>query len=320
MEPPLPPWLAPDYSQWEPIYWVPAQPWHPPPNTWVRVETVFVVGSLACGLLVFLWLLCRSGSSELHTNEGRFVAFDLLLGRVHFSDSWTEDYVFHLKNNHPFLGIFLCHPDHPYRKWRRLVVLLSTTLVSLILTALAKALMPKWQVWARFVTTTFLISLPIMIINAFLAWCSVFPARWEYFQTRGHKRHQLACLGPCLSKCSWVAFYAVSIGSVLHMIYLVSTGIQRSQNGHVKELNEFANSLPAAFGNLLLTWVLWPAWDIALPCSGFGPPCLSAKKSSWYRWQREEMRPLGTPDLGHEACSAFSDSSSDSFSQFSDEL
>jgi len=51
------------------------------------------------------------------------VSFDLLRKRAYWSGEPALDYVFHMANDHTFIGVLLAHPAHPYEKYERFLVL-----------------------------------------------------------------------------------------------------------------------------------------------------------------------------------------------------
>lgn len=52
-----------------------------------------------------------------------YVAQGLFQGRCYWTGEVQQDFLFWICNKSMFLGIFFCHPEHPFAKWERLVVL-----------------------------------------------------------------------------------------------------------------------------------------------------------------------------------------------------
>ena len=61
-------------------------------------------------------------------------------GRVTFSSSWIGDAFFYLCNNHVLLSVLLSHPEHPYGKIQRGLVLFNSLCFAYFITGLLNAL------------------------------------------------------------------------------------------------------------------------------------------------------------------------------------
>jgi len=110
--------------------------------------TLFGVALMATLLLSCLGCSLTDGGEEQHWHAdkaarvmkfgiefvpqqwGRMVRLDLLHNRCYYSGEVIYDYAFHMANKHLFLGVFSCHPAHPYSKWERLI---TCTLVCLFI-------------------------------------------------------------------------------------------------------------------------------------------------------------------------------------------
>jgi len=58
---------------------------------------------------------------------GPQVVQDLLDNRCYYTGSVMYDYAFHIANKHLFVGMFFCHPAHPFSKWERLFVAVTVS-------------------------------------------------------------------------------------------------------------------------------------------------------------------------------------------------
>eukprot|EP00931_Biecheleriopsis_adriatica_P102123 TRINITY_DN77147_c0_g1_i1.p1 TRINITY_DN77147_c0_g1~~TRINITY_DN77147_c0_g1_i1.p1 ORF type:complete len:342 (-),score=82.76 TRINITY_DN77147_c0_g1_i1:41-1066(-) len=297
-QPPPPQWGGDDWGAGDGgragLYdWHPASRWEEPNQGDLAGAYVAFFGVLVVALPLFVWFtyqVCKEDKETPDHLEREAVEFDLLSGRVHFTDSWLKDFTFYSQNYHPLLGIFMCHPLHPYDKKERVVVLLSTTIVSTILCTLAEALMPKWAKWNRFFVTTVMINFPLLVLNAFLAWLAVVPERLRRFGT------ETACCKPCV-KCLIplvkLLFYGLNILLLLNMVLQVRAGLSAASD---KKVNKFYQSLPSAFANVVFMWVVWFLEKMALPVFGFGPPGVPENLKCMFKWSQEEQRALGDPD------------------------
>ena len=66
----------------------------------------------------------------------------LAAGRVVYTESWWRDCFFYICNNHVLLSVFCAHPEHPYSRCRRLLVLLNSLCFAFFLTAILHAVVP----------------------------------------------------------------------------------------------------------------------------------------------------------------------------------
>lgn len=62
-------------------------------------------------------------------------------GHCYWSGEALNDYAFFLANNHTFLALFFCHPQHPYSRTERLVVFLMVVCLTLFPVAAADTLL-----------------------------------------------------------------------------------------------------------------------------------------------------------------------------------
>eukprot|EP00440_Ansanella_granifera_P040165 gb/GFBE01043564.1/.p1 GENE.gb/GFBE01043564.1/~~gb/GFBE01043564.1/.p1 ORF type:complete len:611 (+),score=115.89 gb/GFBE01043564.1/:1-1833(+) len=86
-----------------------------------------------------------------------YVQQDLLYSRSFWSGEVIQDYIFHIANRHIFLSIFFCHPVHPYMKWQRLAVALTTATVLLFSTAALTAWTGHTALRIAFIILVFLV-------------------------------------------------------------------------------------------------------------------------------------------------------------------
>lgn len=65
----------------------------------------------------------------------------LAAGRVKFPPStWGEDCIFYVRNNHVLLSVFLVHPEHPFGKGRRFMVLANSLLFAYFVMAIVASI------------------------------------------------------------------------------------------------------------------------------------------------------------------------------------
>ena len=76
----------------------------------------------------------------------------LAVGRVTYS-SWLRDAAFFIANTHVLLGLCLAHPDHPYSRCRRLLVLYSSFAFAFLLTVTLETFVPNESAKAVLRTT-----------------------------------------------------------------------------------------------------------------------------------------------------------------------
>ena len=72
------------------------------------------------------------------------VAEGLRAGRVTYTDSWLQDCVFYVANNHILLACFFAHPDHPNPRLQRSLLLFASLTFAFFITAWLKAFVP-WE-------------------------------------------------------------------------------------------------------------------------------------------------------------------------------
>lgn len=63
-------------------------------------------------------------------------------GRVTYTRSWLRDCCFYLCNNHILLSVFLAHPEHPYGRLQRGLVLFNSLAFAFFITAVLNAVVP----------------------------------------------------------------------------------------------------------------------------------------------------------------------------------
>ena len=66
----------------------------------------------------------------------------LATGRVTFTDSWLRDCLFYICNNHVLLSVFLAHPEHPYPRLQRGLVLFNSLSFAFFVTAVLHVFVP----------------------------------------------------------------------------------------------------------------------------------------------------------------------------------
>lgn len=106
-----------------------------------------------------------------------------LANTYYWSGSFGRDYVFFIRNWHPLIGIFCCHPLHPWMKRERLGMLLIAIAMTTLPFAIRSKLMEKDSddpiaQSIDYAAVYFYITLPIMIVGYILyyitiseAWC-----------------------------------------------------------------------------------------------------------------------------------------------------
>lgn len=166
----------------------------------------------------------------------------------YWTGSFPRDLLFFICNWHPFAGMLLCHPCHPWSKRDRFM----TFLVSCSITMLPSALLIKSLGGVLAAPTIFLaITLPVMVIEVALYWLSV----GDIFFKGG----RLAFCGDvmaCLKHGCFCSSLTVSVLALL-LSYLALGG---EQPGLL--VYPFLMSRIQSY----VTWL--PVWML-LPCIGF---------------------------------------------------
>ena len=62
-----------------------------------------------------------------------YLVWDRVYGNPGTDGTFLSNYLFRLKNDHPVLGIFFCHPLHPFSRVERVLSLFVTSCFALML-------------------------------------------------------------------------------------------------------------------------------------------------------------------------------------------
>eukprot|EP00448_Togula_jolla_P042644 CAMPEP_0170569282 /NCGR_PEP_ID=MMETSP0224-20130122/453_1 /TAXON_ID=285029 /ORGANISM="Togula jolla, Strain CCCM 725" /LENGTH=265 /DNA_ID=CAMNT_0010891401 /DNA_START=24 /DNA_END=818 /DNA_ORIENTATION=+ len=174
---------------------------------------------------------------------------DDLLAHTYWTGNYLIDYLFFVCNWHPFIGLFLSHPGHPWSKFERFL----TFLISCSLTMLPSALMLLWLghglvgKGALFVC----VSLPVMILEVIL--------------------YQLAVVDTHCDDCQCIRFLARLIkNSCLCCSLTFSISIVCFSGLIVTMNNEPLVDLVEPFcWARLYSWAVWFPVMFFMPCCGF---------------------------------------------------
>lgn len=206
--------------------------------------------------------------------------FDLA-NSYYWSGGCCQDYVYFVQQWHPFLGMFCCHPNHPWTKFERFLMFL----VSLAITMVPSAYLSSWP-YSTYWTVWF-ITIPDCIIGIVLYQIAI-------AETRG------CChvCAPCLRICTYYAIITtLAIGGTCTSFcaWLMSL---RSEG----EIDWSAVLRPLIVGKIIsyITW--FPIWTF-LPCQlGFF--------SLWCYEKAKALEPCSDPEAA--AASSGSDQESSS--------
>mmetsp|Transcript_20543 Transcript_20543/g.57048 ORF Transcript_20543/g.57048 Transcript_20543/m.57048 type:complete len:252 (+) Transcript_20543:134-889(+) len=180
-----------------------------------------------------------------------------LLSLTCWSGDFCRDYRFHVRNSHPLLGAFLCHPAHPYSKIERAAVLCFTSGLTIagsaVITFRANESDTKIVDELSPVLILFLVTVPVSIVQTVIEQVAVLDSRFQ---------------GCGLEPLAWCAFLA---GFACTACVLFATGVVL--------LISFVWLLPGGRAlevliypvvvSRLQSWLLWFLPDMFMPCFGF---------------------------------------------------
>jgi len=173
----------------------------------------------------------------------------------YWSGKFTKDYLFFVCNWHPFLGMFLSHPQHPWSKLERIL----TFIISCSFTMLPVAIAKKYGRMPDFpgitdVAVFGLITVPVMITEVALYWLSIGDI---YCAGSGHA-------GDCCGKLVNLIKHCCLGGSLfLSVLFVVVSYSMLHEDDTISEL---VRPMIVSRVQSYLTWI--PIWFV-LPCVGF---------------------------------------------------
>eukprot|EP00928_Gymnodinium_smaydae_P025330 TRINITY_DN20213_c0_g2_i1.p1 TRINITY_DN20213_c0_g2~~TRINITY_DN20213_c0_g2_i1.p1 ORF type:complete len:263 (-),score=44.88 TRINITY_DN20213_c0_g2_i1:312-1100(-) len=187
---------------------------------------------------MFMGFRCAWSKEEAHGHHVQL--YKALANEYYWSGNFVLDWLFFVLQWHPLLGIFFCHPAHPFSKRERIAVFVfecaATLLPSALLVAVSKAMYhhgtiaKEHETLVSHVSILIFVTLPVSVIEVVLYWLAIIDIylkdqdllpRWkidDYFQS-GLKlvARGIFC---CFSTMSVVYAVLVTIisGLVLHII------------------------------------------------------------------------------------------------------
>jgi len=198
-------------------------------------------GQMQCG--------CGSGDEEAKADYINTLKNDLA-NTYYWSGNYVKDLFFFFFNWHPFLGMFLCHPNHPWGKRERIQMFLISLFLTMPMSVYIGKQAQVNQLSPGVVTTWTIIAvtLPDTIIGVVLYQLSIADTRCP------------ACAG-CLDILNKFCM------NCFCLVGLISTGICFLMlNG--SELDYIKAFRPLAMGKAYSYATWFPIWFI-LPCMGF---------------------------------------------------
>uniref|UniRef100_A0A7R9ZZW8 Uncharacterized protein n=1 Tax=Pyrodinium bahamense TaxID=73915 RepID=A0A7R9ZZW8_9DINO len=206
-------------------------------------------GQMKCG--------CEEGTEEDAPYFHR-LQWDLA-NSYYWTGEYMSDFVFFVKQWHPLIGMFLCHPNHPWDKKERLMMFLASLALTMVPSAYIADKHPDHkQVW-----TVFLISIPDTIAGVVLYQLSI-------LETRGFCR---------MCACCWQVFTHANILCLL-AVGALATYLSYRALGPDVHWSEMLKPLIIGKAISYLAW--FPLWWL-LPCQlGF--------RSLWNYEQAEEAK------------------------------
>lgn len=181
-----------------------------------------------------------------------------LAQEYHWTGNCCMDYVFFVRNWHPFLGIFCSHPAHPYSKLERIAILFVVCCLSILPAELIELGFERAEDEGFFgfgasigkrVAVLVFVTLPVTILSTALYWCLVLDDLCCSFLRTCVQRGAQCCLGFAL--CASVAIL------VLSLLLAQALNVDLEAVAHTSLKSQ------------IQSWVVWfPVWTF-LPCVGF---------------------------------------------------
>ena len=170
----------------------------------------------------------------------------LASGRVTYTDSWIRDGLFYLCNNHVLLAVFLAHPEHPYGRLQRGLVLLDSLAFAFFITAVLHSLIPlEMARSALHVTLGTLLQLAFDVPSSMLGTCPCAHRALPDFLQGCCRGVALVCLS--VHTCASLIFALLGAGLLAFVGMLGGTNGDVVWHGFVEtKLNAFAAALPTA--------------------------------------------------------------------------
>jgi len=93
----------------------------------------------------------------------------------YWSGSFLKDLFFFVCNWHPFIGMFLSHPRHPWDKKERLMTFFVSCSITMLPSALIVETMADsgFSIWESHILIFVVITLPVMLIEIALYWLNI---------------------------------------------------------------------------------------------------------------------------------------------------
>jgi len=173
-----------------------------------------------------------------------------LVNTMYWTGEVSKDYLFFVANWHPLLGMFLCHPNHPWSKRDRFLMFLISLALTLVPSAMLAALLHRGGVLqvGEVLATLAFVTLPDTVIGVLLYQLSTLDAKCPLFAT---------CVSG-LQGCLAVVTLVIGVLSTI-----VASTILSAVGAH-----DFALIQPLIMGKLY-SYATWFPIFLLLPCIGF---------------------------------------------------
>lgn len=178
---------------------------------------------------------------------------------------FCQDYWFFIANSHPLLGIFLCHPYHPWSKGERFIMLVVATALTLVPSALMIWLVHKEnelitgddKATNRYhldeLAVLCCVTIPVMMCNALMYQLAVADARCL--------GSNMKCCAQVMQKVKSCMFFWLSVFSFFTAAFGI--GFACMVDIHLGKL------ALSTLRSTLQRWILWFPIYFFMPCSGF---------------------------------------------------
>lgn len=243
---------------------------------------------------------------NLPEEHQRFVKNRLAENRHYWTGIYCTDYLFHVCNQHPFLGIFFSHPMHPFNKLERIILETMRCFGTVAWLVILRDSITE-EHWLRHqdaeahpvhdhVQIFLYATVPLGIIRAGLQWLALQSGKPDGILER--------LLGHDCTKCVQV----IVTGSCCLLIYVLvaySTTLISGPQEYAafgRDPEDLMDFEEAAWVSIFQSWVIWFAIDWIIPTRAKCPPQLGFYR----RWQAEgrEMEDRALKSLNSIASSS----------------
>jgi len=238
--------------------------------------------------VVTRWMGCGCFDKSFPSNEKDVNTVISLLANNHayWSGSYWRDYLFHVCNRHPIVGILACHPLHSLSKVERVSLEFLRVLgtVSWVVLMKHKLAIDDWMekrhgeseshnMFLRGVNIYIHVTLPVTLVMYVLRQMAIQTGRPDSMLERyvGHSR----------AKCiQWCLMYICC--RVVVLLFFLAMGLVAFPSVS----NKNKQSYEVAWRSILQAYVLWFPKDNIMPMSIMSHPF---EFGFYQRWKREEQ-------------------------------